>query len=230
MKLRQTLLAVSFAISLVRIAAAQSNSGTPPSPSAETPPSDNVFNPKTTPADPAPSIAEESAKPKRARAVSNDVAASISSTLPKYNPPPKPVEAKPDEEKPDLRETDKPRNGIIRLPSYVTRGQRSPVFRENQIYTKSGLAALAVKRYISDSDRALNSFTLPLFGSSLEDRAMVSYRDNERLQNIAELNDDARTVSKSDPAEGAYIKRVSQDTFMRRSDFGWNGSPGDANR
>jgi hypothetical protein len=161
-------------------------------------------------------------KPKRYHSVSPELAASLAATMPKYNPP-KPVEKKPDDEDVDLRDVDKPKNQIIRLPKYVVQEQKPPVFRERDIHTAKGLAALAIKRYLSEADRALNSFRLPFFGVSNEARALAMYAEDERLKNISDLNDTARTVGKTDPKEAAYIKRATQDTYMRWSDFGWNG-------
>ena len=43
----------------------------------------------------------------------------------------------------DLRDIDKPRNGIIRLPNYTVQEKKPPVFRERDIYTREGLADLA---------------------------------------------------------------------------------------
>ena len=82
-----------------------------------------------------------------------------------------------------------------------------------------------MRRYISDVDRALNRFTLPLFGSSKEARALAMYAEDERLRNMAELQDTATAVSQADAAAGTYIRRESEKTFMRSSDFGWSSGP-----
>lgn len=144
--------------------------------------------------------------------------------MPKYNPP-KPVEKKSDDEDVDLRDVDKPRNQIVRLPKYVVQESKPPVFRERDINTIKGLGALAVKRYLSESDLALNSLRLPLFGQTNEARALAMYAEDERLKNMADLKDTALDVSKTDPAAGTYIRRAAQDTYIRASDFGWHGGP-----
>jgi hypothetical protein len=169
-----------------------------------------------TPSDPAPAPA----KPKRYRTVSPELAASLAATMPKYDPP-KPAEKKPDDDA-DLRDLDKPKNQIIRLPKYVVQEAKPPVFRERDVNTSKGLADLAIRRYLSDADRALNSFRLPLFGASNESRALAMYAEDERLKNMADLNDTARTVGKTDPKEAAYIRSVTKDTYMRWSDFGYS--------
>lgn len=182
---------------------------------AETPPAARA---KTDGTEPAP------AKPKRQRAISDNLASTLAASMPKYNPPPKP---KPEDEDVDLREVDKPRNGIIRLPNYVVREKKPPVFTERDIYTRRGLGEVARQRYLTPTYRLLNSVYIPFFSSSPTEHALAMYAEEERLQNMAELEDDARTVSQSDPAEGTYIRRVSNDTFLRSSGFGYRPRPND---
>ena len=151
--------------------------------------------------------------------------------MPKYNPP-KPVEKKKEADLPDLREVDKPKNGIVRLPDYVVRERPNPVLQERDVYTKDGLAALARRRYISEADHALNRFAIPLFspvstsgsGSATTDRALAMYAEDERLKNMADLNDAAGLVSARDKAAGAYIKREALQTYGRTDDFGWKNT------
>jgi hypothetical protein len=163
--------------------------------------------------------------PKRTRPVSSGVAAALAAASPKYTPPPPKPEPKSEEELPDLREIDKPKNTIVRLPKYIVREPKPAVFSERAIHTEKGLTDIAMRRYISDVDRALNRFTLPLFGTSKEARALAMYAEDERLRNMSELEDTATAVSQADAAAGEYIRRESQKTFMRSSDFGWSSGP-----
>jgi hypothetical protein len=158
---------------------------------------------------------------KRERAISSEVAASLAAAMPKYNPPKPAPPPKPIEEQPDLRETDKPKNGIVRLPNYVVRDAKPPVFRERDINTQQGMANIAMKKYSTEASRALNRFTIPIFGQTQEQRALAQYAEDERLKNIGELNDAAAMVSARDKAEGAYIKRDIQASTMRTDDYGW---------
>jgi hypothetical protein len=164
-------------------------------------------------------------KPARSRAVSNEVSASILAGMPKYNPPPKKPEPKPGDVAPDLRETDKPRNGIIRLPEHVVREKRPPVLQDRAALTQQGLADVATRRYITETDRALNSWNI--FGvrqigpDSTTQRALDMYAEDERLKNMADLNETARDAAKSSSAESVYIKRATQDTYMRSMDPIW---------
>lgn len=178
-------------------------------------------NPTTNPviASPeAPKPATPAPKPKRDRVMGDSVASSLAASMPKYSPPPKP---KPEEENADLRETDKPKNGIIRLPKYTVQEKKPPVFRERDIYTNKGFADLAKRRYLTPTYRMLNSVYIPFLTASPEQHALAMYAEDERLQNISDLHDSASTVSKSDAADGAYIKRLTDQTYMRTSDFGY---------
>lgn len=158
-------------------------------------------------------------RPKKDRPISPGVASALAASMPKYNPPPKP---NPADEDVDLRDVDKPKNGIIRLPKYTVHEKKPPVFRERDIFTPGGLEDLARRRYLSATDRILNRVTLPLFGTSSEARAMAMYAEDERLNNMSDLKDTAKDISRTDAADGAYIKRVSDQTYMRDSGFGYD--------
>jgi hypothetical protein len=169
--------------------------------------------------------AEKSAPetPRRSRAISGEAAAALAAATPKYTPPPPKPPPKPEEELVDAREVDKPKNTIVRLPKYIVQEKKPPVFRERDINTAKGLTDIAMRRYISDFDRALNRWTLPIFGTSKEKRALAMYAEDERLRNMSDLNDAGVNASKTDATAGAYILRESQKTYLRSSDFGWNG-------
>jgi len=160
-------------------------------------------------------------------------ATTITAGLPRYAPPPKEAPKKPaadveteDEAGPDGAplSPDQPKNKIIRLPRYIVEGDRPPVFRERDIYTKQALAAIAMRRYLSGLDRSvLNRYTLPLFGTSQEKRAMAMYDEDERLQNIADLKNSAANASKAgDKTESDYLLRETNATFLRSGGMDWN--------
>ncbi|MEO6244953.1 MAG: hypothetical protein ABIQ12_05925 [Opitutaceae bacterium] len=165
------------------------------------------------------------ATPKRTRVISPEVAAALAAATPKYTPPPpKPPPPPPEEELPDARDLDKPKNAIVRLPKYIVREQKPVIFSERVINTEKGLTDIAMKRYISDVDRALNLTSLPFIGRLSEARALVLYSEDERLKNMADLRDAGINAGKVDSAAGSYILKESQSTYMRTSDFGWGGS------
>lgn len=198
----------------------------PPSSAADTSaPAANpaAASPVLNPAAPASSAPSAS---RRSRAISGEVAAALAAATPKYTPPPPPPPPKPEAELVDMREIDKPKNTIVRLPKYIVQEKKPPVFRERDIHTEKGLTDIAMRRYISDADRALNRWTLPLFGTSKEARALAMYAEDERLKNMSDLKDAATNAAKSDAASGEYIRRESNKTFLRSSDFGWSsGEP-----
>lgn len=172
---------------------------------ADTPPAAAADQPATAPAAAAqPQPATPAPRPKRDRPISDNLAASLAASMPKYNPPPKP---KPEDEDVDLREVDKPKNSIIRLPKYTVREQKPPVFRERDIYSSQSQTDLALRRYAGLQFGPFSNLNRPV--------GLAMYQEQQRLNDMAELKDTARTVGTGDKAEGAYIKRLSDETFMR---------------
>jgi hypothetical protein len=152
------------------------------------------------------------------RGVSAGVAAALASGMPKYSPP-KPTPTPPNAMA-DLRDIDKPKNEIKRLPKYVVQESRPPVFRDRDLFNASGLADLSFK-----SHPGLN------FGNVLglnTSTALQMYQDDQRLKNMDDLYDTAHSMSLGgDAAEGRYILQESQETYMRDLDgFGPTGLAG----
>ncbi len=136
---------------------------------------------------------------KRTRVVSNEVAAALAAGMPKYDPP-KPVEPKAEEDLPDLRESDKPRNGIIRLPDYVVREKKPPVFNQADVRDKQNFA--------------LHRFAgLNLSGGNNRIARDLLWEE-ERLTSKAEFTDLARTGSVNDPESQRYYKKLLNDTYV----------------
>lgn len=169
------------------------------------------------PATPAPDLTP--VPPKHERVMSNAVAASLADYMPKYQPPPKPVEPKPEDEAADLRETNKPKNRIIRLPKYTVTEPKPPVFSERELHSKEELNRLAMQR----------NFGLHIgnIGGMNQPTALFMYEEQERLNNMSNLKDDARTAKRAgDSAASDYILKQSNRTYYRPSDFGWNSDGG----
>jgi hypothetical protein len=148
-------------------------------------------------------------------AVSPEVAAAVSAGMPKYSPP-APVLNQPK----DLRDVDKPKNEIPRLPSYLVRAPRPSVFRDRDLYTSGGLLSLSYKLHPG-----------LLFGNVFGLNAGPAYdlyQDDQRLANIADLADTAHAISTGgDKAESEYIIQETQDTYMRPAqDWTWGGPGG----
>lgn len=106
-----------------------------PAAAAETPPA--------LAAEPKPDARPSTTTDAPNHSLSADTSARVVAGLPKFTP------AKPTavgEESPDLRETDKPRNGIIRLPRYQVREKKAPDFKNREMLTPEGKIELAFKR------------------------------------------------------------------------------------
>jgi len=153
---------------------------------------------------------------KRERPISTDLAATLAAGMPKFNPPPKPP---PEEEDIDLRDVDKPRNKIPRLPRYVVTDKKPPVFRERDLYTNRGIGELARKRYLTPAYALLNGLYIPFFSQSPTEHALAMYAEDERLQNMSDLKDTSKTLNRADDGTGTYVKKLSDETYMRGFDY-----------
>lgn len=159
---------------------------------------------------------------KTTRNASADLHAALSAGFKFDDPAAKKKQQEEEERDPDvdLRDIDKPRNTIIRLPKYVVQGERPPVFSEKDINTQKGLADLAVKRYLSSVHQVLNKYRLPLLGMSNEQIAMMMYEEDQRLKDLKDYNEKVYLYRNSgDKASADALKDDVDRTFMRTSTF-----------
>jgi len=172
-----------------------------------------VLAPQTANPAPAPIADVDGA----ARPVSPGIAQALADGMPKYSPP-TPAPAQPAETQ-DARDLDKPKNEIPRLPAYVVRASRPPIFRPRDLYTPSGLIDLSFAKH---PGLAIGNIL------GLNDAlARDMYYDDERLTNIADLADTAHAIdSGGDKGEAKYILQETQDTYMRTPDTTWGGPGG----
>lgn len=154
------------------------------------------------------------------RTSSRETAAALAGIKFEAPPEPKKEEEKPDNDV-DLRDVDKPRNGIVRLPKYTVQGERPPVFTEREINTKKGMADLAVKRYLSTVGQGLNKFHLPsiMGGLSNDDIAMQMYRDNERIQNNRDMNEKLSLFRDAGAKDADSMQKDSTSTYRPTGQF-----------
>ena len=143
------------------------------------------------------------------RATSPDTVSKITATLPKFSPPP-PTDAKPAAPAPDLRETDRPRNIILRLPNYVVREDKVPLFKERELLTPSGRLDLAYKRH-----PGLHLGSLPFLSNNGIALAMLA--EEERIERQKEMMDLAGLAAIGDPAAGAAAKEEAYRLAYRPS-------------
>jgi len=112
--------------------------GARPAPGSQPPDTESIILAPASPSSP-PATSAAADRPVSA------VDAHIASGLPAYS-------AKPGSPAQDLRDVDKPRNQIPRLPvemmqKYVVRESRIPVFKRYNLYTKAALVDLAFKEH-----------------------------------------------------------------------------------
>lgn len=167
--------------------------------------SDIVLAPKRPDYVPKPAIDSDGV----ARSISPEVAAALSAGVPKYSPPTPTPDASVEAQ--DMRDIDKPKNEIPRLPKYVVHERRPPVFRDRDLFTDSGLLDLSFK---SHPGLAIGN----VLGLNEGPARQMMY-DDMRLKNIEDLNETAYSMAQGgDPEEAKYILQATQDTYMRTED------------
>jgi len=116
--------------------------------------------------------------------------------LPAYSPPP-PVEAQP---------AQAPNPDVLELPKMVVKQKPRPRLTPEIMVTKKAFGEDLAKQKFSGLDQALNKFTIPLFGTSMADRALEDYEREKREQ----MTKDTAVISKAletvDPAEAKSLK------------------------
>lgn len=177
----------------------------------------------TPPPQPAPEAGDALQRPVvdvagRSERVSRFTSAAVTAGI-VFSPPPPAPEKKPEQHPDDPQNADNPRNGIVRLPKYIVEGERPPVFRERDINTAKGLGDIAVKRYLSEASKALNRYTLPFIGLTKEQYALMMYQEDERLQNLRDVNENVYILRQTDPGAADQLQREVDRTFIRRSEF-----------
>ena len=140
---------------------------------------DSSAEPAAAPAnDPSKSAAADNnllpSQPKHERVMSDEVAATLATGMPKYHPPPKAPEPKPEDEQADARDSDKPKNGIIRLPKYVVKEPKPPVFRERDLHSRSEMTDIGLRRYLG--------LNIGNFGGLNRPVSLLMYQEQERLK------------------------------------------------
>jgi hypothetical protein len=208
-------------------ARAQSAPTPPPKPAV---PDDTTTSPVFTPsaAAPLPAVsvppADDDGHGDPRRIQSAELAGALVDSIPKYSPPKAAPPPKPEDQQTDLRDIDKPKNGIIRLPKYVVHAAPPPIFTNKDVLDQKGRDDLAMKQYIIDT-KDMPSFAAALSKFLFQDNASQQYADAERASNISSLRSDASAAAiDGDAAESSFIRQQSNDTYLRRSDWAPIGS------
>lgn len=166
--------------------------------------------PSTTAATPV----EESMRGDRTRAISPATAAQLAAAVPKFeSPPPSPVATPPAESAVDLREVDRPRNTIVRLPSYLVREEKPVILTERELQTPRARLQLALKKY---PGLRLGSFWI--FRN--DGIALAMLAEEERLEQKHYFEELVQLTHFSAPGTKATVKQAVEHAFMREAGFG----------
>ena len=157
-----------------------------PAPAADAPPARDapaiVLAPKAATSAPVPVPDHDAGT----RSVSAGVAQALADGMPRYSPP-TPAPTQTPEQVQAQAEADKPKNAIPRLPAYVVRDSRPPVFSNRELLTKEGQVALTFRNH---PGLAIGN----LFGLN-EGVARQMFYDDERLSSMADLADTAHAMA-----------------------------------
>jgi hypothetical protein len=184
------------------------------------PPEEPTSTPAALAAHPAETPDDAAAALPLRRPVSAQTASHLADGVPQFTAP-KPPEPKPDDGDSDSAETEKPKNGIIRLPDFVVSERPPPVFTKKDLLTDKALT-----QYIYKEHPGLNLWGLMPFASLNAPVAKQISEEEDRLSNISDLRDAAITIGRGgDASQDEYIKRQTQETF--RHDVWGSGDTGD---
>ena len=206
---------------LLGLAATAASAQTDSAPTGSGPAADTKTSPVFTPAaatEPPvvrlPPVQDEHGDTRRIQ--SSELSTALVESMPKYDPP------KPVAPKPDAADTDKPKNGIVRLPKYVVRDRRPQIFTDKDVMTEQAKKDAAMKAYVMDLSGA-NPYVAGGARILFQSYADQQYADAERASNISSLKADASlSAAGGDKAESDFIKSQSNDTYMRHQDWADN--------
>jgi hypothetical protein len=212
-------LVFATAMSVTGIAAEPSAPGAPAAPIAGEANSVAAERPAILASPTASSTVAEPRSPNRARAISPATAAQLAAALPKFESTPTvpPATAALHPATPDsgvdLREVDRPRNTIIRLPSYLVQEEKPVILTEREVQTPRARLHLALRKY---PGLRLGSFWI--FRN--DGIALAMLAEEERLEQKQYFEDLVQLTQFSDPGTQATAKRGVEHAFMRTADFG----------
>lgn len=144
----------------------------------------------------------------RSRAMSTALTAGI-----RYAPPPP--------ESTVIKEPEKPKNDIVRLPKVTVQGSKPPIFSDRALREQAQRDKFSVKKYLSEFDRGvLNSVSGPSWTNfSNEKRAEQMAYDENRKQTLETI--DQQTDMYEATGDERRAKEAQEDKFnttLRSSD------------
>jgi hypothetical protein len=142
------------------------------------------------------------------------MAAQLAAAVPKFEAPPlSPIATSLVESAVDLREVDRPRNTIVRLPSYLVREEKPVILTEREVQTPRARLQLALKKY---PGLRLGSFWI--FRN--DGIALAMLAEEERLEQKQYFEELVQLMHFSDPGTKATANQAVEHAFMRTADFG----------
>jgi len=99
---------------------------------------------------------------------------------------------------------------LLELPTMVVKQKARPRLTQDVVYKdKKDFGAIFAKQNYTQLDQALNKFTLPLFGTSLEARAYDDYMRQKNEQMREDIGSLSKAVEAEDPAEAKALREAA---------------------
>ena len=95
---------------------------------------------------------------------------------------------------------------VLELPKMVIKQKPRPRLTPEIMVTRQAFGEELAKLKFSALDQALNKFTLPLFGTSIAERALEEHEREKKAQLAADTTVIAKAVEQIDPAEAKALK------------------------
>ena len=166
-----------------------------------------------------PLAAQEPAESTPERKTSPRLTQEIRVALPKFTPPPPPALDQP---KSDGAEDDP---SVLALPKFTVKEKRPPTHDPDVWLTNKAVqqkAMAAYKQSLTDLEWALNSWYIPIFGSSPSARARASYENQKKMSELQHVHRLFKVISTSDPRAGDDLEK--ERVKMHQTEY-WQSRP-----
>lgn len=98
---------------------------------------------------------------------------------------------------------------VLELPKMVVKQKPRPRLTPEIMVTKKAFGEELAKQKFSALDQALNKFTLPLFGTSLAERALEDYEREKKEQLNADVQNIAKALETTDPEAAKSLRNAA---------------------